>query len=89
MGQIVCSNSPTGVKVNGHHHHQEMVKNDSQKNNTCGFQMPLHYPRYKKEDYEKMPEWKVDCLLKEYGLPTNIGDVNEKRKFAIGAFLWA
>ncbi|KAJ4711943.1 Cytoplasmic tRNA 2-thiolation protein 1 [Melia azedarach] len=56
--------------------------------NRCShFQMPLQYPRYKKSDYETMPEWKLDCLLKEYGLPV-IGDVNQKRKFAMGAFLW-
>ncbi|KAI3828795.1 hypothetical protein L1987_02905 [Smallanthus sonchifolius] len=86
MGQIVCSNYETGSKVNGHH--QDTPKKESENKNTCGFQMPLHYPRYKKEDYEKMPEWKLDCLLKEYGLPANIGDVNQKRKFAMGAFLW-
>uniref|UniRef100_A0A9I9CM62 DUF7722 domain-containing protein n=1 Tax=Cucumis melo TaxID=3656 RepID=A0A9I9CM62_CUCME len=51
------------------------------------FQMPLHYPRYKRSDYEGMPEWKLDCLLKEYGLPI-VGDVAQKRKFAMGAFLW-
>ncbi|KAJ4823811.1 hypothetical protein Tsubulata_005657 [Turnera subulata] len=51
------------------------------------FQMPLHYPRYKKRDYETMPEERLDCLLKQYGLPA-VGDVNEKRKFAMGAFLW-
>jgi hypothetical protein len=27
---------------------------------SCSFQMPLHYPRYKKADYEAMPEWRVD-----------------------------
>ncbi|CAK9144436.1 unnamed protein product [Ilex paraguariensis] len=53
----------------------------------CTFRMPLHYPSYKKTDYENMSEWKLDCLLKEYGLPV-IGDVNQKRKFAMGAFLW-
>ncbi|KAK1275568.1 hypothetical protein QJS04_geneDACA011108 [Acorus gramineus] len=57
----------------------------------CGynshFQMPLHYPRYKKSDYENMPEWKLDCLLTEYGLPVT-GDVQNKRNFAMGAFLW-
>jgi hypothetical protein len=54
----------------------------------CGhFQMPLHYPRYNKRDYETMPEWKLDCLLKQYGLPIT-GDVEAKRKFAMGAFLW-
>ncbi|CAI0441584.1 unnamed protein product [Linum tenue] len=49
--------------------------------------MPLHYPRLKKNDYETMPEWRLDCLLKEYGLPV-VGGVDEKRKFAMGAFLW-
>nr|XP_009763315.1 PREDICTED: uncharacterized protein LOC104215251 [Nicotiana sylvestris] len=54
---------------------------------TSNFQMPLHYPRYKKSDYDTMPEWKLDFLLKQYGLPV-IGDVDNKRKFAMGAFLW-
>lgn len=53
----------------------------------CGFQMPLHYPRYTRAEYEAMPEWKIDCLLAEYGLPLS-GDVDHKRKFAMGAFLW-
>jgi len=51
------------------------------------FRMPLHYPRYKREDYEAMPEWRVDCLLREYGLPV-AGDLRAKREFAMGAFLW-
>ncbi|XXG82208.1 hypothetical protein AAC387_Pa10g0205 [Persea americana] len=51
------------------------------------FQMPLHYPRYTKADYETMPEWKLDCLLQEYGLPT-IGGIGEKRTVAMGTFLW-
>ncbi|GFP82538.1 hypothetical protein PHJA_000396800 [Phtheirospermum japonicum] len=51
------------------------------------FQMPLHYPRYDKSDYEEMPEWQIDQLLKEYALPV-AGDVNQKRRFAMGAFLW-
>ncbi|MBA0867641.1 hypothetical protein Goshw_002345, partial [Gossypium schwendimanii] len=29
--------------------------------------MPLHYLHYTKADYKKM-EWKVDILLREYGL---------------------
>ncbi|KAJ8621623.1 hypothetical protein MRB53_030152 [Persea americana] len=57
------------------------------KKNCWEFQMPLHYPRYTKADYESMPEWRIDCLLKEYGLPV-MGDAAEKRKFAMGAFLW-
>ncbi|KGN49041.1 uncharacterized protein LOC105435946 [Cucumis sativus] len=52
-----------------------------------GFQMPLHYPRYKKSDYQKMEEWKLDLLLKEYGLSFE-GSLEEKRAFAMGAFLW-
>ena len=51
------------------------------------FQMPLHYPRYSKKEYLDMPEWKVDRLLAEYGLPTH-GDLAYKRQFAMGAFLW-
>ncbi|GAB2230031.1 hypothetical protein Droror1_Dr00014287 [Drosera rotundifolia] len=54
-----------------------------------GFQMPVHYPRCTREDYETMEEWKVDRLLAEYGLEHMIkGSLEEKRKFAIGAFLW-
>lgn len=52
-----------------------------------GFQMPLHYPRYTKADYGKMEEWKVDMLLREYGL-TFKGTLEEKRGYAMGAFLW-
>ncbi|KAL0925199.1 hypothetical protein M5K25_003514 [Dendrobium thyrsiflorum] len=52
------------------------------------FQMPLHYPRYSKAEYEKMQEWKLDCLLAEYGLPI-AGDLEHKRNFAMGAFLWS
>ncbi|KAJ7560265.1 hypothetical protein O6H91_04G121000 [Diphasiastrum complanatum] len=51
------------------------------------FQMPLHYPRFTKSDYEVMPEWKLDRLLEEYGLPV-IGSLSEKRKYAMGCFLW-
>ncbi|RWW89998.1 hypothetical protein BHE74_00000905 [Ensete ventricosum] len=51
------------------------------------FRMPLHYPRYSKADYEAMPEWQLDRLLAEYGLPA-MGDVAQKRSFAMGAFLW-
>ena len=51
------------------------------------FQMPLHYPNYSKSDYETMPEWKLDHLLSEYGLPV-VGSVEQKKKFAMGAFLW-
>ncbi|XVF75186.1 hypothetical protein PTKIN_Ptkin13bG0167200 [Pterospermum kingtungense] len=54
---------------------------------SSGFQMPLHYPRYTKADYEKMEEWKVDLLLREYGLSFK-GNLDEKREFAMGAFLW-
>ncbi|XP_012082179.1 uncharacterized protein LOC105642099 [Jatropha curcas] len=52
-----------------------------------GFQMPLHYPKYTKSDYEKMEEWRVDLLLREYGLNFK-GTLEEKREFATGAFLW-
>ena len=29
----------------------------------------------------------ADCLLREYGLPAD-GDLDSKRRFAMGAFLW-
>ncbi|KAL5551921.1 hypothetical protein UlMin_002097 [Ulmus minor] len=74
-------NNIRGIKPNG------SEKVSKKENLICEFQMPLHYPRYKKSDYEKMPEWKLDCLLREYGLPI-MGDVKEKRNFAMGAFLW-
>nr|XP_011460058.1 PREDICTED: uncharacterized protein LOC101291127 [Fragaria vesca subsp. vesca] len=55
----------------------------------AGFQMPLHYPRYTKADYEKMEEWRLDLLLKQYGLvAVSNGTLEEKRAYAIGAFLW-
>ncbi|KAM3283529.1 hypothetical protein P3S67_027174 [Capsicum chacoense] len=60
----------------------------AQKKKMNDFQMPLHYPRYKKGDYEKMEEWKLDTLLKQYGFFHFDGTLEEKRKFAIGAFLW-
>jgi hypothetical protein len=52
--------------------------------------MPVHYPRNKKADYEAMPEWRLDCLLHEYGLLVAAAgdDVDSKRTFAMGAFLW-
>eukprot|EP01018_Ginkgo_biloba_P017018 Gb_03563 [translate_table: standard] len=60
---------------------------NSRKSLPYAFQMPLHYPRYSKADYETMPEWKLDVLFQEYGLPVS-GDLAYKRKYAIGAFLW-
>lgn len=60
---------------------------DGQKERCSAFQMPLHYPRYKEADYQAMPEWRIDCLLREYGLPV-AGDLADKRRFAIGAFVW-
>ncbi|XVF70873.1 hypothetical protein PTKIN_Ptkin11bG0197300 [Pterospermum kingtungense] len=50
--------------------------------------MPIHYPRYSKTDYETMEEWRLDMLLKEYGLSFKGPSVDEKRVFAMGAFLW-
>ncbi|KAK9065679.1 hypothetical protein SSX86_015080 [Deinandra increscens subsp. villosa] len=54
------------------------------------FQMPLHYPRYTKEEYKELPEWMLDRLLSEYGLSVAAGghrDLESKREFAMGAFL--
>lgn len=57
------------------------------KSKSGDFQMPLHYPRYKKADYEEMDEWRLDLLLSQYGL-TFKGTLQDKREFAMGAFLW-
>lgn len=57
------------------------------KKSESSFQMPLHYPRYTRQDYQDMPEWKIDRLLADYGLSTQ-GDLAYKRDFAMGAFLW-
>ncbi|CAI9094261.1 OLC1v1029966C1 [Oldenlandia corymbosa var. corymbosa] len=83
---------------NGSHHQGSQIpmipmpsvsSNGGNGSSTTTFQMPLHYPRFKKADYEKMPESQLDCLLREYGLlTTSIGDLDQKRKFAVGAFLW-
>ncbi|KAM6557657.1 hypothetical protein CsatB_004676 [Cannabis sativa] len=79
----------------GNHHNNNDDENKKKKKRNSDFEMPLHYPRYKKRDYEIMAEWKLDLLLTQYGLPTNLGDddddddnLNHKRKFAMGAFLW-
>ncbi|KAM7488839.1 hypothetical protein LguiB_026323 [Lonicera macranthoides] len=60
---------------------------DKGKGGEGGFQMPLHYPRYRKHDYEMMEEWKIDLLLHQYGL-TFCGTLPQKRAYAMGAFLW-
>lgn len=67
---------------NGH-----INKLETKRQTSYYFQMPLHYPRYTRADYEKMPEWKLDCLFTEYGLSVS-GDLNYKRDFAMGTFLW-
>ena len=54
---------------------------------SSGFQMPLHYPRYQKNDYEKMEEWRLDLLLEQYGLRFD-GCLDDKRAYAMGTFLW-
>ncbi|CAM8928970.1 unnamed protein product [Rhodiola kirilowii] len=51
------------------------------------FQMPLHYPFFKKEDYEKMDEMRLKLLLGEYGLKFE-GSLDQLREYAIGTCLW-
>ncbi|CAM8924258.1 unnamed protein product [Rhodiola kirilowii] len=52
-----------------------------------GFQMPLHYPRFNKEDYEKMNEIRLKLLLGEYGLKFE-GSLDQLREYAIRTFMW-
>ncbi|CAI9094262.1 OLC1v1029967C1 [Oldenlandia corymbosa var. corymbosa] len=91
--------APPNISNGNHHHYHQSSQiainltssgdGGNGKSSCSAFQMPLHYPRFKKADYEKMPESQLDCLLREYGLPTtSIGDLDQKRKFAMGAFLW-
>lgn len=79
----MCAAARGGLITNGHQVQERLKKAAA----AHEFKMPLHYPRYSKGDYEKMPEWQLDRLLADYGLPL-AGDVDHKRKFAIGAFLW-
>ncbi|XP_060184864.1 uncharacterized protein LOC132614427 [Lycium barbarum] len=78
----------TIVLGHGNNSSQEKIHKIDQQKKMNNFQMPLHYPRYKKVDYEKMEEWRLDILLKQYGFLNFNGTMEEKRKFAIGAFLW-
>uniref|UniRef100_A0A5B7BA53 DUF7722 domain-containing protein n=1 Tax=Davidia involucrata TaxID=16924 RepID=A0A5B7BA53_DAVIN len=82
---ITC---PKGKQIQGIvENTKEMMTCSTEKCPTLVFQMPLHYPRYTKADYEKMEEWKVDMILREYGLSFE-GTLQEKRSFAVGAFIW-
>ncbi|KAL6603986.1 hypothetical protein ACP70R_044347 [Stipagrostis hirtigluma subsp. patula] len=89
LGPTVAVSMTKANGVGGHGQQQppELERKESGVFGGCGFRMPLHYPRYRKADYEAMPEWRVDCLLREYGLHVD-GDLDSKRRFAMGAFLW-
>jgi hypothetical protein len=54
------------------------------------FEMPLHYPRYSKEEYERMPEWQLDRLLSEYGTdcPSPARSTRSAPSPCMAAFLW-
>ncbi|XP_006346150.1 uncharacterized protein [Solanum tuberosum] len=80
------SKSQSLIEFNKNQTNQSIISISNEKYSEF-FQMPLHYPRYTKHDYEKMEEWKIDTLLREYGLNFQ-GTVDEKRRFAIGAFVW-
>ncbi|AAF04428.1 hypothetical protein AtNW77_Chr3g0165271 [Arabidopsis thaliana] len=68
---------------------ENLDKNGAVKAPSSGFKMPLHYPRYTKEDYEEMEEWRLDLLLSEYGLLAfHDNTLHEKRAFAIDTFIW-
>ncbi|KAE8662056.1 hypothetical protein F3Y22_tig00113721pilonHSYRG00167 [Hibiscus syriacus] len=76
------TSSPKALDMgNGNHQQETRIEK------CCSFKMPLHYPKFNKCEYENMAEWQLDCLLHQYGLPVN-GDVNQKRNYAMGAFLW-
>ncbi|KAJ6320251.1 hypothetical protein OIU76_005714 [Salix suchowensis] len=81
LARMESVEKPTSNRCNGTNGKREKEQSGS-------FQMPVHYPRYTRANYETMPEWKIDCLLREYGLPVT-GDLEQKRKYAMGAFLWS
>ncbi|KAI4340905.1 hypothetical protein MLD38_025699 [Melastoma candidum] len=86
------SSSSSGSGGHGFRFGESAVPRKEGAAGSCGsFQMPLHYPLYSREDYESMPEWQLDCILKEYGLVHASPDatVEQKRRFAMGAFLWS
>ncbi|KFK38339.1 hypothetical protein AALP_AA3G101200 [Arabis alpina] len=69
---------------------EDLGENGLVKASSSGFKMPLHYPKYTKEDYEKMEEWRLDLLLLDYGLLAfHDASLREKRDFAMGTFLWS
>ncbi|GAB2230427.1 hypothetical protein Droror1_Dr00014692 [Drosera rotundifolia] len=80
--------------LKGHDHEENVtVRDDEQgiirESSSAMFQMPVNYPRYKRSDYEMMEEGTVDRLLEEYGLGHFVDrGLDEKRQFAMGAFLW-
>ncbi|KAK9734935.1 hypothetical protein RND81_04G172500 [Saponaria officinalis] len=79
----------THTPKNSTHIDEDGINFNTKKMVYNNFQMPLNYPRYNKEDYEKMEEYKVDFLLNQYGLDTYVnGTLEEKRKFAMETFLW-
>ncbi|KAF2318878.1 hypothetical protein GH714_011454 [Hevea brasiliensis] len=64
-----------------------MIRTSHEFSGSKTFKIPLHYPSYNKKEYEYMPEWKLDMLLQDYGLPIQ-GDLGYKRELAISAFIW-
>ncbi|KAK7859740.1 choline-phosphate cytidylyltransferase 2 [Quercus suber] len=47
----------------------------------------LRHCRYIQTHYETRPKWTLACLFRDYRLLI-IGDVDYKRMFAMGSFLW-
>ncbi|CAH8387898.1 unnamed protein product [Eruca vesicaria subsp. sativa] len=85
--QTINTNSDDVVKKPLAPYHRDQLDN-REVASWSSFQMPLHYPRFTKEDYEAMSEEELDRLLKLYGLTTDHGDLSCKKQFAMGAFLW-
>ncbi|XP_006279709.2 uncharacterized protein LOC17876157 [Capsella rubella] len=65
----------------------KMIKMMKKEEFPSGFQVPLHYPKYTKSDYEAMDDISLDLLLKQYGFSFE-GSLEDKRVFAIESFLW-
>ncbi|CAH8323584.1 unnamed protein product [Eruca vesicaria subsp. sativa] len=81
-----CSSNQTNQTRNLVSRHNKIKMMEKEKF-PSGFQVPLHYPKYSKSDYEAMDDLTLDLLLTQYGISFE-GSLEDKRVFAMESFLW-
>ncbi|CAN8252928.1 unnamed protein product [Cochlearia groenlandica] len=74
-------------QTNNNNNNKNKIKMVKKEEFPSGFQVPLHYPKFTKFDYQAMDDLTLDLLLKQYGFSFD-GSLDEKRVFAIESFLW-